>query len=114
MPVDYSRNKLGPTVPKVTLDLTKRESVKVTKQLIATGSIQVATAAVPCGTARRAREIFIPGGPRPLRSDFSPYGLPRPSGLDRVRVKMFTAMSMKYCFRPMIVNPKSILNLDVL
>ena len=87
LPIDYSRNKFIPKVPVIKLDLTEGHTVDICKDLIQTGTVQVVTAAVPCGTCSRAREIYIPGGPKPLRSDDHPYGLPWLSGVDLARVE---------------------------
>lgn len=87
VPVDYSRNKFQPKIPTVKLNLAEDDSVSICIDLILSGSIQVVTAAIPCGTASRAREIYIPGGPKPLRSDTEPYGLANLSGTDLLRVE---------------------------
>ena len=89
IPVDYSRNKFQTKLPVTKMDLTSKDSVKICVELIRTGTIQVVTAAVPCGTASRAREIYIgPNGPKPLRSEAYPYGLPGLEGLDLTRVEI--------------------------
>ena len=61
IPVDYSRNKFKPKVPTVKLNLAEDDSVGICMDLISSGSIQVVTAAIPCGTASRARVIFLEG-----------------------------------------------------
>lgn len=88
LPVDYERNKFTTHMPIIKMDLTEESTVEICIQLIRSGSIQVITAAVPCGTASRAREIPIPGGPKPLRSSEFPYGLPSLAGVDLVRVQL--------------------------
>ena len=86
VPVDYERNKFQSKLPTIKLNLADECSVKICTDLIDSGKIQVVTAAVPCGTASRAREIYIPGGPVPLRSEEYPYGLPDLRECDHTRV----------------------------
>ena len=88
IPVDYSRNKFNPRIPVVKMDLTDRATVDICKELIRSGAVQVVTAAVPCGTASRAREIYMPNGPKPLRSELYPYGLPDLGESDWQRVEI--------------------------
>ena len=87
VPVDYSRNKLNPKLPIIKLDLAEDYSVDICIDQIHSGSIQIVTAAVPCGTASRARDIWIPGGPLPLRSEDEPYGLSSLEDVDLLRVE---------------------------
>ena len=92
IPMDYDRNKFNPKVPVIKLNLANQDTVRICKDLISMGNVRVVTAAVPCGTASRAREISIPRGPKPLRSEQFPYGLPSLSGTDLVRVNTANAI----------------------
>jgi hypothetical protein len=74
-------------MPIVKLDLANWEETAVLLQPIELGLVEVLTAAPPCGTASRAREIPIPGGPKPLRSEEFPRGLPNLSQVDKERVQ---------------------------
>ena len=85
IPVDYSMNKFQPKVSTVRLDLADESCVDICCDAIQAGCIQVVTAAIPCGTASRARDL--PNGPPPLRSLEYPYGLPSLSGVNRVRAE---------------------------
>ena len=87
IPVDHSRNKFRPKVPIIKLNLAEDATVDICIELINMGAVQVLLAAVPCGTASRARDIYIAGGPLPLRSDESPYGLQTLRGTDLLRVE---------------------------
>ena len=69
----------------VRLDLADESSVDICCDAIQSGVVQVVTAAIPCGTASRAREL--PNGPPPLRSDEFPYGLPTLEGVSKLRVE---------------------------
>ena len=87
VPIDYGRNKFQPRLPTIKMDLADYDSVDICCDLIRSGSIQVVTAAVPCGTASRAREIPIPNGPRPLRTESHPYGIPGLTPAELLRVE---------------------------
>ena len=87
IPVDYDRNKFVPKIPVVKMNLADDDCVTICSELIQSGIVQVVTAAIPCGTASRAREIYIPGGPVPLRSQQFPYGLPDLVGVELMRVE---------------------------
>ena len=79
LPVDWTRNKHKTKLPYVRIDLADEAQIKVLDDLIASGNVKSILAAVPCGTASRAREIPLPDGrpgPRPLRSSEYPLGLP--------------------------------------
>ena len=85
IPVDYSMNKFQPKISTVRLDLADDACVDICCDAIQSGVIQVVTAAIPCGTASRARHL--PNGPPPLRSLDHPYGLPSLTGLNKIRVE---------------------------
>ena len=78
-------NKFQPKIATVRLDLADDACVDICCDAIQSGVIQVVTAAIPCGTASRARDL--PNGPPPLRSLDHPYGLPSLAGLNKVRVE---------------------------
>ena len=106
IPVDHDRNKFSSKLPTVKLDLVEEASVDICLQLLNSGTIQVVTAAVPCGTASRAREIPIKNGPKPLRNDSYPYGLPDLKGPDLARVtaaNKIYALVQGYRERPCLV-----------
>ena len=86
--VDHEANKHSPKVPIVKLDLTAPNQVQIVEDLIKSGSVGAAHFAVPCGTCSRAREIPLAGGngPKPLRSETMPFGLPGLSEVDQARV----------------------------
>ena len=75
--------------PVVKLDLTEPGAEELAKSYI--DSLQCAYThwGVPCGTGSRAREIALPGGggPKPLRSEDYPEGLPNLQGKDALRVE---------------------------
>ena len=87
IPIDHSRNKFHPKVPIIKMNLADEATADICIEQINSGAIPVVTAAVPCGTATRAREIPLPGGPMPLRSDDHPYGQPDLVGVDLLRVE---------------------------
>lgn len=71
------------------LDLLDKRQVDIILDLVDKGSITVAWAAIPCGTASKAREIPLANGragPRPLRSNEFPQGLPGLSTAEQDRV----------------------------
>lgn len=89
LPVDWINNKHDCKLSAVKLDLSSSEQVSILKQLIAQGPVEIVWAAVPCGTASKAREIKLPNGekgPKPLRSQAFPEGLPGLSPINQARV----------------------------
>jgi hypothetical protein len=92
--IDYTRNKSKPVGPAVVLDLTTEHGQLIMESTLNSGRVAVVTAAPPCGTASRAREIPISAErrrrgvpqPKPLRSETYPEGLPGLTGLDAERV----------------------------
>ena len=87
LPVDYHGNKHNPKVPVTKIDLTEPSQLSILRSLIATGSVVASHIAPPCGTCSRAREIVMPGGPVPLRSEACPLGLPDLSEVNEARVQ---------------------------
>ena len=90
IPVDWLRNNHKSKVPFVKLDLSVSAECKVLEDLIDSGNVRCILAAVPCGTASRAREIPLPDGsrgPPPLRSQEHPRGFPWLKGVDKTRVE---------------------------
>jgi hypothetical protein len=87
LPVDWMQNKHESRLPFVKIDLLCPLQASILEDLIDKGDILFVWAAVPCGTCSRAREIPLPGGPRPLRSESFPEGLPnlRPADFERVQ-----------------------------
>ena len=88
VPIDNEANRHSPKMPILKLDLRQRPQVQLLMQLIKSGSVAGAHFAVPCGTCSRAREIPLKGnrGPKPLRSEQQPLGLPGLSEEDQKRV----------------------------
>ena len=90
VPVDHDRNSHRCRVPTVKLDMAVPSSVEILSDLVNLGFVVVVLAAVPCGTASRAREIRVSAsshGPRPLRSERYPLGLPKLGTVDALRVR---------------------------
>jgi hypothetical protein len=88
-------NKFNPKISTVQLDLADDSCVTICCDAIQAGIIQVVTAAIPCGTASRARER--PNGPPPLRSEEYPYGLPALSGINKLRVEKANRIYVNAC-----------------
>ena len=81
IPVDWQRNAFQECCPTVKLDLADDQAVCVLTDVINAGHVVVMTAAVPCGTCSRAREIPLAASllkgrkaPSPLRSAEFPMG----------------------------------------
>jgi hypothetical protein len=87
--IDNEANRHSPKVPILKLDLRQKDQVHLILQLISSGSVAGSHLAVPCGTCSRAREIPLKNGfgPKPLRSDLCPFGLPGLSEEDARRVQ---------------------------
>ena len=92
IPIDFAGNKHQPKVPITKIDLTQPDQVNILVSLIRSGQVLAAHFAPPCGTCSRAREIYIPGGPVPLRNEEYPLGLPGLSGTDKQRVDQANAV----------------------
>ena len=87
--VDWIQNKHRPKGPTLTLDLSNKEQTAIIIDLIRVGKVFCVWAAVPCGTASRARDIPMGPfrhGPAPLRSQEYPLGLPNLSADHQTRV----------------------------
>eukprot|EP00435_Cladocopium_sp_Y103_P052298 s2664_g16.t1 len=73
--------------PIVKIDLTTPEAEALAASYIRHPLCGYAHFGIPCGTSSRAREIDIPGGPRPLRSESQPEGLDDLTPKERERVQ---------------------------
>ena len=82
--VDYDKNRHSSWAPVVILDLSDSEQCGVLLELIESDVVDVLFLARPCGTCSRAREIPMANGagPRPLRSETTPWGLDNLFGED--------------------------------
>ena len=90
LPVDWIQNKHRTRVSAMKLDLSSKSQVAILSRLVEQGLVKVVWAAIPCGTASKAREIRLSKshhGPKPLRSYEFPEGLPNLSPRDQERVK---------------------------
>jgi hypothetical protein len=68
LPVDWIQNKHRTRVPAIKLDLSLPSQVAILSRLVEQGLVAVVWAAVPCGTASKAREIRVSKkahGPKP-------------------------------------------------
>ena len=75
--VDYTQGKVASlTSAVVYMDLTMPKHQAGLYQLLSHPRLAFVHWAPPGDTANRAREIHIPGGPQPLRSEDYPLGLP--------------------------------------
>jgi hypothetical protein len=89
--VDYDRNRHTASMPIIKVDLSDAAQVAVLLEPIEMGLVEVMTAAPPCGTASRARDIPMSAnshGPPPLRSSDFPWGLPNLKGDIEHRVEL--------------------------
>ena len=85
--VDFERNPSAPQAPVMKLDLATDDGQRIVKELVREAPVVYIHAAVPCGTASRAREkpislkLRLAGAPQPrqLRSRSQPYGFPKKS-----------------------------------
>ena len=90
LPVDWIHNKHKAKLPVIKIDLSSPKQVDILISLVKQDAVNVIWAAVPCGTASRAREIPLSDGsrgPRQLRSSTYPRGLPNLSESERQRVE---------------------------
>lgn len=95
LPVDHDRNSHRPRVPTVKLDLAEEEAYEILRDLLHSGVVAVLLAAVPCGTASRAREVRMSAkhhGPKPLRSAEFPRELQGLTPVDAMRVSKANAI----------------------
>jgi hypothetical protein len=86
--VDYDKNRHTTWVPIVILDLSDSEQCSILLELIESGVVDVLFLALPCGTCSRAREIPLlhGNGPKPLRTETSPWGVDNLHGKDLERL----------------------------
>ena len=77
--------KAGSKAPIIKLDATKPEDQAMIKSWLESPQCLALHCGVPCGTSSRAREINN-GGPRPLRSDSFPEGIPGLTQAESARV----------------------------
>ena len=84
--IDSLRNRHRKVGPVAVFDLTVVSNVDTILKMIREGEVDIIHAAPPCGTATRAREIRVKGGPLPLRSEQYPEGLLSLQGLDAEKV----------------------------
>lgn len=85
----------SPFRPIVSLDLTTESGQKILWQILASDRLVAAHLGLPRGTASKARDRPIPQefrrrgvpSPAPLRSAEYPFGLPRISGVNAVKVE---------------------------
>ena len=88
---DHVRHKQA-MAQVVTTDLTTRAGVELLMQWLSNPSVLGIFLAPPCGSASRARSIPLKrkhgdrDGPKPLRSDAHPNGLPGMQFLDRLKI----------------------------
>ena len=90
LPVDWIHNKHKAKLPVIKIDLSSPKQVDILISLVKQDAVNIIWAAVPCGTASRAREIPLSDGsrgPRQLRSSAYPRGLPNLSESERQRVE---------------------------
>ena len=78
--------KAGSKAPVIKLDLCDQSSRALAQEWLQHKNMVYAHFGVPCGTASRAREIYIEDGPKPLRSSLEPDGISTLDGLDLERV----------------------------
>ena len=84
--IDHDRNRHSAWKPIIKIDLSLPEQCAVLLEWILNRRIDFAWLALPCGTGSRARDIIIPGGPPPLRSEAFVRGLPNLTERDLQRV----------------------------
>ena len=79
--------KAGCKAPICKLNLEKEDNVTLVLEWVQHPKCKYVHLGVPCGTASRAREMPLEGGPYPLRSPEHPDGLPNLSQRDQERVR---------------------------
>ena len=82
--VDHTYNRHAPTVTTINIDLSDPAQHESVWAWLGHPHLRFVAMEPPCGTATRAREK--PGGPRPLRSDEHPEGIPSLTPHERRRV----------------------------
>ena len=99
--IDHSFNTFSPAVLTVNIDLSDPEQHHLLWSWVCNPKVRFVAMAPPCGTSTRAREK--PGGPRPLRSEDCPLGLPHLTAIEQRRVDKANIIYMlvvdiaKYC-----------------
>ena len=78
--------KAGSKAPVIKLDLCDQSSRALAQEWLQHKNMVYAHFGVPCGTASRAREIYIEDGPKPLRSSLESDGISTLDVLDLERV----------------------------
>ena len=95
LPIDCDRNKHSVKVKTISLDLAKPQSWETLRYIIRNCNVAAVHIAPPCGTSSRAREKRLNNqqhGPRPLRNERFPYGIPNLRPHEEVRVKAANAL----------------------
>jgi len=108
--LDYGKSKLLALTPALlNVDLNVAAGSKHLRQLLAHPRLCYVHFAPPCGTSSRAREVPLPGGPLPLRSETEPLGLSSLSGKERVRVDLANQLYdlTAQCCEELCVNKKA-------
>ena len=87
--IDHGGNRHQPLVPTLSLDLRHDSAWSFVERMVKSCATLLVHIAPPCGTASRAREVPLKKGhgPRPLRSELHPLGLPGLSESDQSRVE---------------------------
>ena len=101
-PFDHGRNSHRCRVPMVKLDMAVSSSVEILTDLINLGFVVVVLAAVPRGTASRARDIRVSAsshGPPPLRSQKHPRSLPKMSAEGQLDLFQRSEGDQASCFQ---------------
>ena len=89
--------KAGSKAPVIKLDLCDQSSRALAQEWLHHKNMVYAHFGVPCGTASRAREIYIEDGPKPLRSSLEPDGIGTLEGLDLERVLLANQIYQTAC-----------------
>ena len=87
--------KSGCRAPVFKVDIAS--NTELVKQWISHKNCLYIHLGVPCGTASRAREIYIPNGPPPLRTELEPDGISSLTGWDRKKVELANAVYSVAC-----------------
>ena len=82
--VDHTYNRHAPAVTTINIDLSDTAQHESIWAWLEHPHLRFVAMSPPCGTATRAREK--PGGPRPLRSEVHPEGIPSLTPHERKRV----------------------------
>ena len=89
--------KAGSKAPVIKLDLCDQSSRAQAQEWLHHKNMVYAHFGVPCGTASRAREIYIEDGPKPLRSSLEPDGIGTLDGLDLESVLLANQIYQTAC-----------------